>query len=194
MDTKNDTNNDRNEADRLRRAKHHELRNATAVSGAIVGATLGIIGGVVGVSAAALIGATVGILGGLVLERENRRTEVHDRALDQTIGVTSDSLGAAEIARESLSARETADAPLLALEAELDASPTEPHPARQTESLASATPRIEPPCADCVAVRTASANTVVWCARHAAHHPPAHLYYEYPQRFAVGAMLFRVDG
>lgn len=187
-----ETKNDLGEADRLQRAKHHELRNATAVSGAIVGATLGIIGGVVGVSAAALVGATVGILGGLVLERENRRTEAHDRALDQAIGVTSDSLGAAEIARESLSSRETAESPLLALEAELDAGAAPPE--RKTEELSSEVPRIEPPCADCVAVRTASASTVVWCARHAAHHPPAHLYYEYPQRFAVGAMLFRVDG
>jgi nucleotide-binding universal stress UspA family protein len=39
------------------------------------------------------------------------------------------------------------------------------------------TPPIEPPCPDCVIVRTASAGNVQWCAHHSVHHPHAHTYH-----------------
>jgi hypothetical protein len=38
-------------------------------------------------------------------------------------------------------------------------------------------PAIEPPCADCIAVRTASGGNVYWCAAHQVHHPHAHTYH-----------------
>ena len=38
-------------------------------------------------------------------------------------------------------------------------------------------PEIEPPCTDCVATQHATAGKSLWCARHAEHHPRAHLHY-----------------
>lgn len=52
-------------------------------------------------------------------------------------------------------------------------------------------PRIEPPCPDCVAAQRASKGTTLWCARHAEHHPHAHLHYEFAEPFATGSMFLR---
>lgn len=35
---------------------------------------------------------------------------------------------------------------------------------------------IEPPCPECQAQRVASGGAVLWCERHAEHHPRAHVY------------------
>lgn len=48
----------------------HDVRNTTAISGAVVGATAGILGGIAGIGTAGLIGAVIGALGGLALERD----------------------------------------------------------------------------------------------------------------------------
>lgn len=50
---------------------------------------------------------------------------------------------------------------------------------------------IDPPCPDCVAVRTKTARATMWCERHATHHPHGRLHYELPQSFAMGSMNFR---
>ena len=48
----------------------HALRNTSALSGALIGATTGILGGVAGVGFAGLLGALLGGLGGRALERQ----------------------------------------------------------------------------------------------------------------------------
>ena len=50
---------------------------------------------------------------------------------------------------------------------------------------------IEPPCTDCVAVQQRTGRQQLWCERHGARHPHAHLHYELPPSFAVGSMNFR---
>jgi nucleotide-binding universal stress UspA family protein len=52
-------------------------------------------------------------------------------------------------------------------------------------------PEIEPPCPQCVAVQRESRGGKLWCARHAAHHPRAHVHYENPEPFALGSNLIR---
>lgn len=52
----------------------HEVRNTTAISGAVVGATAGILGGIAGIGAAGLLGAVFGAIGGLALERNIKRS------------------------------------------------------------------------------------------------------------------------
>jgi hypothetical protein len=52
-------------------------------------------------------------------------------------------------------------------------------------------PEIEPPCDDCLRVQRESKSAKLWCARHAEHHPVAHLHYEMPQGFGAGSTLFR---
>ena len=59
----------------MKESIEHEVRNTTAVSGAVVGATAGILGGIAGIGAAGLLGAVFGALGGLALERDLRRAE-----------------------------------------------------------------------------------------------------------------------
>ncbi|MBX3207669.1 MAG: hypothetical protein KF764_21650 [Labilithrix sp.] len=49
-----------------------------AVSGGLIGATAGIIGGVGGVALAAIAGAVFGALGGVVLERQRKRLEIDE--------------------------------------------------------------------------------------------------------------------
>jgi hypothetical protein len=56
----------------------HDVRNASAISGALIGGTAGILGGLAGIGAAGLVGAMIGALGGLVLERQTRRIDEHD--------------------------------------------------------------------------------------------------------------------
>jgi nucleotide-binding universal stress UspA family protein len=53
--------------------------------------------------------------------------------------------------------------------------------------------RIEPPCADCVAVQRSTGRARLWCDRHAQHHPRAHTYRETPASYGVGSQTFR-DG
>ncbi|AKV04034.1 hypothetical protein AKJ09_10697 [Labilithrix luteola] len=53
----------------------HEMRNASVVSGALIGATTGILGGVAGISVAGILGAVMGALGGFFLEHELERAE-----------------------------------------------------------------------------------------------------------------------
>ena len=54
---------------------------------------------------------------------------------------------------------------------------------------AAGVPTVEPVCPDCAKTRTESAGATVWCARHAEHHPRAHMHYEYPQGFAAGSQI-----
>ena len=56
----------------------HGLRNASAIAGALLGATTGILGGIAGISAAGLLGALLGGLGGLALERRLRHRDNDD--------------------------------------------------------------------------------------------------------------------
>lgn len=58
--------------------ERHDLRNASVVSGALIGATTGILGGIAGIGVAGLLGAVVGALGGFVLEHELERSEALD--------------------------------------------------------------------------------------------------------------------
>jgi nucleotide-binding universal stress UspA family protein len=51
--------------------------------------------------------------------------------------------------------------------------------------------KILPPCADCRAVQQSSGRKILWCERHAAHHPRAHTYSEVPTSFGIGAQTFR---
>lgn len=94
------------EAQRLSTAHHHELRNATLVSGAVVGSILGMIGGPVGFAAGGFVGALVGALGGVVLERETSRADAHDRDLDFETGVTDHDLDAHDVAAAGLTRAE----------------------------------------------------------------------------------------
>ncbi|MGO8997711.1 MAG: universal stress protein [Polyangiaceae bacterium] len=52
-------------------------------------------------------------------------------------------------------------------------------------------PEIEPPCANCLQVQRESKGAKLWCARHAEHHPLAHLHYEIPEGFGAGSGLIR---
>jgi nucleotide-binding universal stress UspA family protein len=53
------------------------------------------------------------------------------------------------------------------------------------------TPEIEPPCDGCLRVQRESHGAKLWCARHAEHHPIAHLHYEMPQGFGEGSSIIR---
>ncbi len=53
----------------------HMLRNTSAISGALIGATTGILGGVTGIGVAGLLGALLGGLGGIALERQQRQAD-----------------------------------------------------------------------------------------------------------------------
>jgi nucleotide-binding universal stress UspA family protein len=55
----------------------------------------------------------------------------------------------------------------------------------------SAVPEIEPPCPDCVHAQRETAGKTLFCARHSAHHPHGHVYYDVPESFGVGSMLLR---
>lgn len=177
------------EAERLASQHHHELRNLTALTGTIVGAAIGTVGGVPGMGLGALVFGAGALVSGVVLERENRRAASHDRELDDDIGVTTAEIGAAEAASSALGRRRAddedaeraRDRELLALDAELG----------ETAKGADAT--IEPLCPDCAEVRRASANHVLFCAHHSVRHPHGHLHYEYPPRFAVGSMWIRPE-
>lgn len=72
----------------------HAVFDAAVVTGAATGAVAGAMGGPPGVVVGGTIGATIGALTGAVLERELHAADVHDRALDDDIGVTRGDLGA----------------------------------------------------------------------------------------------------
>lgn len=55
--------------------ERHDIRNASVVSGALIGATTGILGGIAGIGVAGILGAVMGALGGFVLEHELERSE-----------------------------------------------------------------------------------------------------------------------
>lgn len=50
---------------------------------------------------------------------------------------------------------------------------------------------IEPPCPDCVETQRTTHGATLWCARHARHHPRAHLHYANPQGFGAGSSLLK---
>jgi nucleotide-binding universal stress UspA family protein len=52
-------------------------------------------------------------------------------------------------------------------------------------------PEIEPPCEDCLRVQRETKSAQLWCARHAEHHPIAHVHYEMPQGFGAGSNLIQ---
>ncbi len=52
-------------------------------------------------------------------------------------------------------------------------------------------PAIEPPCTDCIREQRASNGKTLWCARHSAHHPRAHVHYEVAEGFGAGSSLIR---
>jgi nucleotide-binding universal stress UspA family protein len=51
--------------------------------------------------------------------------------------------------------------------------------------------KIEPPCADCLAVQQVTQSAQLWCERHSEHHPRAHTYEETPPSYGIGAQTFR---
>jgi len=71
----------------------HALAGATTIGGAMTGAMVGAIAGPAGAIAGGIIGSAIGALSGAVMEREEHRREVHDRDLDDDIGVTSGAIG-----------------------------------------------------------------------------------------------------
>ena len=54
-------------------------------------------------------------------------------------------------------------------------------------------PEVEPPCPQCDAVQRESHGAKLWSARHAEHHPRAHVHYEGPEPFGLGSSLIRPD-
>lgn len=63
--------------------------------------------------------------------------------------------------------------------------------ARKKDHHSRAVPQIEPPCPDCIETQRMTNREKMWCARHAQHHPQAHVHYESPPSFANGSMLIR---
>jgi nucleotide-binding universal stress UspA family protein len=64
------------------------------------------------------------------------------------------------------------------------------------KEYASAVPEIEPPCAECVAMRAETSGAKLWCDRHehSRKHLRGHVHYAHPQSFAVGSQLIRPEG
>lgn len=103
----------------------HVLVDVGTVSGAVTGAIAGVVAGPAGMVVGGAIGAALGTLAGAVLDRESHAADKHERELDDAIGVTDGDLGAREVARTSLAARqEQAEAHRRALEAELEGADT----------------------------------------------------------------------
>jgi nucleotide-binding universal stress UspA family protein len=65
--------------------------------------------------------------------------------------------------------------------------------ARSKKPEAATVPAIEAPCPDCVAAQKASNGARLWCARHAEHHPHAHVHYEVAEGFGAGSSLVRPE-
>ena len=81
----------------LQTATHVAFPAAGAVSGAAVGAAVGSFAGPPGVAVGAAFGAIVGGLTARALDVQESRDSLHDTDLDDEIGVTSASLGAAPV-------------------------------------------------------------------------------------------------
>ena len=73
-------------------------RNATAISGAVMGATVGILGGVAGIGAAGLLGAVFGAVSGLALEHDLRVREERERDENAPAPTTPEERAIAEAA------------------------------------------------------------------------------------------------
>ena len=90
-------------------ANSHAVAEAVAASGAVVGALVGAVGGPIGAVAGGAIGAAIGAIAGATIEKTEHEHEMHERELDDEIGVTSGSLGVpAEAKRPSREALEEA--------------------------------------------------------------------------------------
>ncbi len=74
----------------------HALAEAGGLTGAVAGAILGSIAGPFGAVAGGALGSALGAFTGEALSRAEHEREVHDRELDDTIGVTSGDLGTSE--------------------------------------------------------------------------------------------------
>ena len=75
-----------------------------ALAGAASGIALGAIGGPPGAIVGGILGTAVGMMAGSTLDVAQKRADVHDRELDDAIGVTEGDLGARESAIEGLKA------------------------------------------------------------------------------------------
>jgi universal stress protein F len=80
----------------------HPMMDAATLAGAISGAAAGALAGPPGAIAGGIIGTAIGAMAGSALDREDRRTGLHDRELDDAIGVTKGDLGARERAVAAL--------------------------------------------------------------------------------------------
>ncbi len=79
-----------------KKPNEHPLLETATIVGGVVGTVAGAVGGPPGMIAGGAIGTAVGMAAGAVLDREDQRADAHDRALDETIGVSSGDLGERE--------------------------------------------------------------------------------------------------
>lgn len=87
---------------------------AATLAGAAGGVAAGAIAGPPGAIVGGIIGTAVGMMAGSTLDVVERRTDAHDRELDDAIGVTDGDLGAREMAIAGLrEAERTGGGPLL---------------------------------------------------------------------------------
>lgn len=78
------------------RKLHGEVLAAASLAGVAAGAAVGAVVGPVGAIVGGMIGAAVGSAAGEIIQEENERKSVHDKELDEEIGVTKGDLGAAD--------------------------------------------------------------------------------------------------
>ena len=71
----------------------HALAEAGVLGGALAGGMLGAIAGPIGILAGVALGSAAGALAGDAIDRDTLEGNAHDKELDDTIGVTSGSLG-----------------------------------------------------------------------------------------------------
>lgn len=71
----------------------HAFAGAAAFSGAAAGAVAGALAGPVSAVIGGILGTAVGAVAGYAFEKDERISGVHDRVLDDEIGVTRGSLG-----------------------------------------------------------------------------------------------------
>ena len=55
-------------------------------------------------------------------------------------------------------------------------------------------PKIEPPCPDCAAVRRTTNGATLWCEEHSRRHVHGHVFSEVPESFGVGSTFLRPNG
>lgn len=90
--------------------KEHMTVEAATIAGAASGAVAGAIAGPAGVVIGGAVGAALGMAAGQAMEDNDDAASVHDRELDEVIGVTRGTVGAGPIARDSLNALVRGDA------------------------------------------------------------------------------------